>query len=366
MPLNKNLDNLLTVFKPPTGIFQSEYITQEQKEFAFTFVIKETQKLFPPEEKHWTDYDLFVNEKGIILCSTRTQNSQLLSETKNPIYLSKKAPLTRFLIMHYHKLVLHSGTALTLSSIRKKFWIPQGRDKVSRTIRKDCRICNKFHSKPFNLPKEPALPESRVIESRPFATIGLDYFGPILIKNALSNIDEKSKIETTKIWVCIYTCQVVRAIHLEIVMDCSTKCFVNAFERFVSRRGKPNIVICDNALQFIAASKILSETEKQWKNLYSDKKLLRYFVNENVDFIWGEGLIWKHITAKAPWRGGFYERLIKEIKKCMRRSLNARISYDLDYLQTFLTKVEAILNSRPITYLYENPKEIRALCQWIF
>ena len=42
----------------------------------------------------------------------------------------------------------------------------------------------------------------------------LDYIGPLLIK--------ENKV-TEKIWVCLFTWLVSRAIHLEIVRDMSTK-----------------------------------------------------------------------------------------------------------------------------------------------
>ena len=53
--------------------------------------------------------------------------------------------------------------------------------------------------------------------------------------------------------------------------------------------------------------------------------------------------MWKFITRRAPWWGGFYERLKKTI---------GNASLNMIELQTALTEIEAILNSRPLTYPY--------------
>ena len=55
---------------------------------------------------------------------------------------------------------------------------------------------------------------------------------------------------------------------------------------------------------------------------------------------------------KAPWWGGFYERMVKGVKRCLRKTLgNARLSYD--ELLTLVIEVEGTLNVRPLTYIYE-------------
>lgn len=61
------------------------------------------------------------------------------------------------------------------------------------------------------MPKMPPWPKERVREAIPFEYTGLDYFGPLYIKHYDGN-EPVSK----KIWVCLFTCMVVRAIHLEL------------------------------------------------------------------------------------------------------------------------------------------------------
>ena len=60
---------------------------------------------------------------------------------------------------------------------------------------------------------------------------------------------------------------------------------------------------------------------------------------------------WKELNgALAPWQGSFYERLIGMVKQSLRKVGKKR--YTLDQLVTLLTEIEAVVNSRPLTYVY--------------
>lgn len=73
------------------------------------------------------------------------------------------------------------------------------------------------------------LPESRVVPSRSFASCGVDYAGPYLLK------DGKTRNRVLiKCYVCIYICFTTRAVHAELVSELTSIAFMNSFKRFVS------------------------------------------------------------------------------------------------------------------------------------
>lgn len=56
---------------------------------------------------------------------------------------------------------------------------------------------------------------------------------------------------------------------------------------------------------------------------------------------------------KAPWWGGYYERMVQLVKRSLRNVLGkAQLTYE--ELLTVLTEVEGVLNSRPLTYVYSD------------
>ena len=108
-------------------------------------------------------------------------------------------------------------------------------------------MCRRLEGKPYQSVPPPALPEYRVRQSRPFQHTGVDFAGPLYVKGS----------ENSKVWLCLYTCCVTRAVHLDIVPYLSTMTFIRSFKRFTSRRGMPSKMVSDNGKTFKSASKII-------------------------------------------------------------------------------------------------------------
>ena len=136
-----------------------------------------------------------------------------------------------------------------------------------------------------------------------------------------------------KAYICLFTCTSTRAIHLEIVTDLSTETFLLAFRRFVSRKLLPVVMISDNASTYLAAAEEL-------KTLFDSIK----------ETLGRQGVTWHFIPKRAPWYGGFWERLIGLTKQTIRKTLG-RAFISLQQLQTIVVEVEAMLNDRPLTYV---------------
>ncbi|XP_070567289.1 uncharacterized protein [Ptychodera flava] len=82
--------------------------------------------------------------------------------------------------------------------------------------------------------------------------------------------------------------------------------------------------------------------DKAWKKILLDPGVRSYAANQGVQ--------WHFIVELAPWMGGFYERLVGVVKKCLRKAIG-KVCFTYDQLQTVLAEVEAVVNSRPLVYV---------------
>jgi hypothetical protein len=56
-------------------------------------------------------------------------------------------------------------------------------------------------------------------------------------------------------------------------------------------------------------------------------------------------------------KGGFWERMIQSTKRCLKKNLG-RTLLTFEELRTVLVEIEATLNNRPLTYMYDDDKGI--------
>lgn len=115
--------------------------------------------------------------------------------------------------------------------------------------------------------------------------------------------------------------------------------FLLGFRRFIARWGNPKQIISDNGSQFKLASKTLEEA---WNGVTVDSDVQTYMANE--------GIQWQFIVELAPWMGGFYERLIGIVKRCLRKTIG-KLCLTNEQFRTLLAESEAVVNSRPLVYI---------------
>ena len=167
---------------------------------------------------------LFLDNKSIIRCGGRIHNAPLDDNTKFPALLPKEHPLTRLIVYAVHKQQLHTGVNSTVVALRQEYWIPSARQLVRRLLRQ-CVSCRKVMGKAYSIPDPPPLPRARTKEGKPFEVTGVDFTGALYVRN--------SKGEN-KVYICLFTCGLTRAVHLEVVSDLNLETFLQAFRRFVS------------------------------------------------------------------------------------------------------------------------------------
>ena len=127
----------------------------------------------------------------------------------------------------------------------------------------------------------------------------------------------------------------MRAVHLELVPDLTARAFICCLKRFTARRGIPQRIVSDNSKTFKSANKVL-------RSLLNTPEVQQHFRDPHIE--------WLFILEKAPWWGGFFERMIQSVKRCLRKVIGKAI-LTYDELGTVLAEMEATLNSCPISYL---------------
>ncbi|XP_028397220.1 uncharacterized protein LOC114521030 [Dendronephthya gigantea] len=302
-------------------------LTADEINIAEKMWIRQLQSTLPnmkDYKKVKESLSLFENEDKIIRCRGRIDASPLPYGTKFPILLPSDHYITRLIIMQSHEDVIHNGERETLTQLRSKFWVTKGRQVVKKIISK-CTVCRKLEGKSYGTPASLALPDFRLSNDFAFTRIGVDYAGPFYVRD----IYTQSK-DMHKTYIALYTCASSRAIHLDLVPDNTTQSFVKSLKRFIGRRGIPSLVISDNAKTFKGA--------------------------ELRNFIAVKNIRWQFIVERSPWWGGFYERMVRCVKRCLKKVLsNARLTYE--ELLTLLIQIEGVLNSRPLTYVSNEKDE---------
>ncbi|XP_062704082.1 uncharacterized protein LOC134286483 [Aedes albopictus] len=279
-----------------------------------------------------------MDDKGVLRVDGRIAAAKVLSvDVKFPVILPRKHRVSYLLLDDYHRRLLHGNFETVVNEVRQRFHVSRLRT-TARSVINRCQWCRVYKARPI-VPMMGPLPAARLSAGiRPFSYVGIDYFGPILVKVGRA---------TSKRWICLITCLTIRAVHVEIAYDLSTKSCIACIRRFVCRRGAPVEIHSDNGRNFIGADRVL---RSQIKDI--EQKAATTFTNTETK--------WLFIPPSAPHMGGSWERLVRSIKNAMT-SLPQDDKLDDEGLQTLIVEAEAIVNSRPLTYLPLDSVEQEAL-----
>ena len=275
---------------------------------------------------------------GVLCVGGRLQRSSLPVASKHPIVLPSAHHVTSLIVLHAHAAEGHSGPLHTLAKIREKYWVVRGH-ATARKVLNTCTICRVRRASPGQQFMAP-LPTPRVTPGRaPFASYGVDYAGPLLTRVGRSN---------TKRYICLFTCLATRAVHLEMACALDIDSFLEAFTCFSNRRGTPEELWSDNATNFVGANKELRDSIRDWNQTNIQSSLAR------------RGVTWKFNPPAASHQGGVWERMVRSVKRVLNVIAGGLVMTD-ESLSTLLTEVERIVNSRPITAVSSDPRDLEAL-----
>lgn len=191
------------------------------------------------------------------------------------------------------------------------------------------------------------LPAERVREvDRPFVITSVDYAGPIQVRESR----RRGRIHISKGYIAIFVCTNIKAVHLEIVSDLSTDSFLAALHRFTARRGLCAQILSDNGTNFVGAARHLKEL---YEFLTKEQESIKSELAE-------QRIDWQFIPPRAPNFGGLWEAAVKSTKRHLYTISEGHVLTYEEY-STFLTQIEAVLNSRPLTPLSSDPADLTVL-----
>ena len=254
------------------------WIFDLQKTFSSSVEFNKTKELLGAYE----------HEDRYLRCKGQLGRGKLSFDTKLPILLPNFHHFTDLVVLTTHEKVYHNDVRQTLLEIRSKYWIPKGRQTVKRILNK-CALCRKLEGLPCPSHAVSDLPEFRVVGGPAFKAAGVGLCGSVYTK-----VHPKST-EVTKNYITI-----------TIFTD-----FTRWFYSIIFTK---------------------------WKKIYCMTR------NSKVDCFWQwktfKGRALKQLNAKqgtkrrynlsgAPWCGGWFECLIRSVKRCLIKSvMKMKLKYE--------------------------------------
>ncbi|KAL9952883.1 hypothetical protein ACROYT_G040208 [Oculina patagonica] len=240
---------------------------------------------------------------GILRVGGRLENACNNFDAKHQIVLPYRHHVTDLIIRKYHQDAGHLGQEYVLSNLRQLYWIVRGRSTVRRVL-SECFLCRKLGAARgeqliANLPKERLSPGDP-----PFTSVGLDYFGPLYVKQGRSNVHQFQRKLTT--------------------------------------------VYSDNGSNFRAGEQEMRIAIEDW----NQRAITEFLRQRNVT--------WKFNPPSASHMGSVWVRVIRSIRKILTALLGQQL-VDEEMLRTVMAEVQGILNSRPLTPVSNDPKDLEPL-----
>ena len=183
------------------------------------------------------------------------------------------------------------------------------------------------------------LPSDRLEPLPPFTNIRIDVLGPWDI------IARKTRggLANAKRWGLMITCLVVRAIHIELLEEMTSSCFINALRRFCAIRGEVKIIRSDCGTNFIGSTGDL------------EANVINIEDRPTKKFLQDSGIYWIFNPPHASHMGGAWERMIGITRRTQDFMLRDTRHLTHDVLHTLMAEVSSTINARPLTPVSTDP-----------
>ena len=125
---------------------------------------------------------LISDEEHILKCKGRLGNAPLNPTTPPPYPVTKTTSCDKIDRGSLPQKGEAWGSEGTLVELRTEYWIPKGRQLVKKILH-HCVTCKKLGGAPFRPQPSANLPKTRVTGNPAFTHVGVDFAGPLFMKN---------------------------------------------------------------------------------------------------------------------------------------------------------------------------------------
>ncbi|XP_058816479.1 uncharacterized protein LOC131679751 [Topomyia yanbarensis] len=240
--------------------------------------------------------------KSIMHLGGRLQSSSLANDMKHPIILPHNHEATVLLVRELHLRNFHVGPSLLTATIYQQYW-KVGYQTVVRKVVQGCTRCVRLKGKTASQLMG-SLPPARVLATRAFSYVGVDYAGPVKLEAA-----SVRGVEITKGYLVVFVCLSTRAVH-------------------------------DLFLAVVTLSKFSRTTEPT------------SLVPTGSTGIFN--------PPSALHMRGIWEAAVRSVKKHLIAELGES-AITFEYLSTLLCQIQSCLNSRPLCRLSSDPDSAETL-----
>ena len=136
--------------------------------------------------------------------------------------------------------------------------------------------------------------------------------------------------------------------YLEIAHTLDTDFFLNAFQRFISRRGLPEKRWSDNGTNFIGADRELRQAIQSLGNI----RVHEFMTHRCIE--------WQFNPPAASHMGRVWEHLLRSVRKVLTSFAN-QSTLTAETLHTFMCPVENTVNSRLLYTLSDDLRYVNSL-----
>lgn len=171
----------------------------ESQRLHFSALLRELSAGTRVSSKPLARLSPFIDPGSVIRVGGRLRHSLIAYDCKHPVLLAKSSHFALLLCRRWHLLTCHAGPRVLTALISRQFWVVSLRS-ILHKILVSCTICVRLDARPLQ-PLMADLPRERVRPQRPFECVGVDYAGPLQMREL-----RLRKSRVFKIYIAVFVC----------------------------------------------------------------------------------------------------------------------------------------------------------------